>query len=252
MREIDRHVLSARCRSSSKWSRDYSQCSSTRLWTLPVTFFRLRPETAEHDDNLHRCEVTFPRAPELGTQENSYDLRVDGRDDRYLIHVHSMFLSFRWICWWSWRSRCSRPSSRWFRRSWSAPRWTCRSLGRSSWIDGVAWWIENHQLSSERSSIPHREMGQIRSRYNFAQLHPRMFVPHRPSLSTNHRCSSLNCSNKETTSSSHQPMILPRNKCTCNAKSMCPVKLNQFMPMHRSLFEVEMSRVRRKRNDVRR
>jgi hypothetical protein len=26
-----------------------------------------------------RCEVTFPSAPEVGTQESSYDLRVEGK-----------------------------------------------------------------------------------------------------------------------------------------------------------------------------
>lgn len=59
-------------------------------------------------------------------------------------------------------------------------------------------------------------------------------------------------SNKEIASSLHQLTILPRNKCTCNVKSIHPVKRKQLMLMHRSLFEVEMSRVRRKRNDVRR
>lgn len=30
------------------------------------------------DENFCRCEVTFPRAPEAGTQESSFDLRLDG------------------------------------------------------------------------------------------------------------------------------------------------------------------------------
>jgi len=28
---------------------------------------------------LFRCEVTFPRAPEAGIQESSYDLRIEGK-----------------------------------------------------------------------------------------------------------------------------------------------------------------------------
>ncbi|UJR23322.1 hypothetical protein I4U23_026336 [Adineta vaga] len=31
-----------------------------------------------NDAGRYRCEVTFPRAPEVGAQENSYDLRLDG------------------------------------------------------------------------------------------------------------------------------------------------------------------------------
>jgi hypothetical protein len=35
-----------------------------------------------------RCEVTFPRAPQAGAQESSYDLRLDGK---------KQFLSFSFL-----------------------------------------------------------------------------------------------------------------------------------------------------------
>lgn len=34
-----------------------------------------------------RCEVTFPRAPELGSQESSYDLRIEGKTNRF-VSIH--------------------------------------------------------------------------------------------------------------------------------------------------------------------
>jgi hypothetical protein len=31
------------------------------------------------ENYLIRCEVNFPRAPEAGVQESTYDLRLDGK-----------------------------------------------------------------------------------------------------------------------------------------------------------------------------